>query len=210
MIAYASNTGTKRNLAALMKHHWRILITPKNPHPPKGFRFAIDNGAWSCYTQKEEFNGFGFLRLIEMHGGAADFIIIPDKVCKGMESLEFSESWMSKLIHFRSLLLPLQNGMSERAVGEFLERYPQTGLFLGGDDEYKDSMMKGWGMVAHSMRRWYHVGRVNTKSRIEACEHCGVDSFDGTSATMYSANAGKIPEWAKQYSLLSPKMVKYV
>jgi hypothetical protein len=42
MIAYASNTGTRRNLAALREHGWRILLTPDNPTPREGLLFGID------------------------------------------------------------------------------------------------------------------------------------------------------------------------
>jgi len=44
MIGYASNTGTKRNLEALRKAGWRIMLTPDNPTPREALPYAIDNG----------------------------------------------------------------------------------------------------------------------------------------------------------------------
>jgi len=35
MIGYASNTGTKKNLEALRKAGWRVLLTPENPRRPE-------------------------------------------------------------------------------------------------------------------------------------------------------------------------------
>jgi hypothetical protein len=49
MIGYASNTGTRKNLNALHSAGWRLLLTPNKPLVRPGFRFGIDNGAWSCY-----------------------------------------------------------------------------------------------------------------------------------------------------------------
>ena len=46
MTGYASNTGTRRNLAALKSAGWRILLTPDNATPRDGMRFGIDNGEW--------------------------------------------------------------------------------------------------------------------------------------------------------------------
>lgn len=187
MIGYASNTGTLRNLAALRAANWRILLTPLNPRPRAGMRFAIDNGAWSCYQQGAPFDSRGFTALVERLGAAADFIIAPDVVAGGRESLAFSRSWMHFLRNMRLVLLPIQDGMTPADVGAFLDKYRNAGLFLGGSTEYKLREMYAWGMVAHSYRRWYHVARVNTRRRIRLCEEAGADSFDGTSATRFAS-----------------------
>lgn len=117
MMPYASNTGTLRNLEQLRRYGWRILLTPSNPRPPQGLRFAIDNGAWRAYRRKEPFDDLGFRRLVEAQGAAADFVVIPDKVCEGMKSLEFSLLWLEQLRHLRHLLLPVQDGMTAGDVG---------------------------------------------------------------------------------------------
>jgi hypothetical protein len=204
MLAYASNTGTRINLAALRKAHWRILLTPLNPTPHPDLPFAIDNGAWSCHQNGKPFDSNGFLGLVERHGGAADFVILPDIVAGGMDSLKRSESWIRRLPAIRKFLLPLQDGMTEQAVGAFLLRYQNCGLFLGGTTEYKLKTMYGWGMVAHAFGRWYHVGRVNSRRRIRLCAEAGADSFDGTSATMYSCTISRLDAQRRQPSLLSP------
>jgi hypothetical protein len=90
MIGYASNTGTRRNLAALRKYGWRIMLTPDNPRPPDGLRFAIDNGAWKAYQQQKPFDSPVFGKLVERFGCAADFVVLPDVVGGGADSLSFS------------------------------------------------------------------------------------------------------------------------
>lgn len=200
MIGFASNTGTKRNLAALLAAGWRLLLTPDNPTPRKGFHYGCDNGAWGYFQRNEQFDENAFSDFIQRVGVGADFVIVPDIVAGGMESLRFSRSWMPRLRHLRHLLLPVQDGMSPEDVGLFLSEYPCAGIFLGGSTEWKLKTMYGWGMVAHSFGRWYHVGRVNTARRIRLCAEAGADSFDGTSATMYSDTLPMLNDASKQPS----------
>lgn len=206
MIAYASNTGTKRNLQALRDHGWRILLTPDNPTPREGLRFGIDNGAWKAYQQKTPFDEMAFGRLVERLGCAADFVVLPDIVAGGIASLDFSVSWLPRLRGIKSLLLPIQDGMTAAEVGMVLRQHVQVGLFLGGSTEYKLRSMYGWGMVAAAWRRHYHVGRVNTLRRIRLCAEAGATSFDGTSATMFSKNLPMLDSGRRQPSLLTPKL----
>ena len=205
MLAYASNTGT-RNIAALRAAGWRILLSPdrRHPDPPTGIQFGIDNGAWAAFQQKAPFDTPAFEKLLNAHGAAADFIVIPDIVAGGLASLEFSESWISRLIHFRQILLPLQDGMEARHVGHLLAAHSNLGLFLGGSTEFKLREIYAWGLVAASWDRWYHVGRVNTARRIRLCAEAGATSFDGTSATMYSCTLPLLENARRQPSLLRP------
>lgn len=204
MIPYASNTGTRRNLKALRDNGWRILLTPDNPTPREGLRFAIDNGAYKAWQQKTPFDAAAFEDLVERFGCAADFVVMPDIVAGGSESLAFSVSWLPKLRGLRRLLLPLQDGMTAHDVGMVLRQNVQVGLFLGGTTEYKLKEMYAWGMVAHAWKRHFHVGRVNTRRRIRLCAEAGADSFDGTSASMYSCTVPMLQAASVQPSLLTP------
>lgn len=201
MIGYASNTGTRRNLQALRDAGWRILLTPDNPTPREGLKHGIDNGAWKAHIQKLPFDTKAFEKLVDRHGGTADFVVAPDIVAGGRTSLDFSLSWLPKLQHVRLVLLPLQDGMTPTEIGSVLTAWPNIGLFLGGSTEFKLGTMHMWGGVAHAFGRWYHVGRVNTARRIRECESAEADSFDGTSATMYSCTLPKLEDARKQRGL---------
>lgn len=200
MIPYAVNTGTRRNLAVLREAGWRLMLTPDNSTPREGMRFAIDNGAFS----KGGFNSDGFARLIERLGCAADFIVLPDIVAGGKNSLDLSVSWIPKLRGLRKLLLPIQDGMTAHDVGMVLRQNVQVGLFMGGSTEFKLRELYAWGMVAHAWNRHYHVGRVNSRRRIRLCAEAGADSFDGTSVTRYSVTLPLLDTAAKQPSFLTP------
>lgn len=205
MISYATNTRTKRNLEALKAAGWRIFLSPDNPEPPTGFRFAIDNGAWGCFTKKLPFNDEAFIRLVDRHGSAADFVVLPDIVAGGTKSLELSKYYLSRIPHVHRLLLPVQDGMNADDVGVLLREHPRVGIFLGGSTEWKLKTMYGWGMVAHAFCRWYHVGRVNSVRRIRLCQEAGATSFDGTSPSMFSVNVPKLTRARHQPSMLTPE-----
>lgn len=201
VIGYASNTGTRRNLQALRESGWRILLTPTNKRLAEGF----DNGAWGCHQQDAPFDGEAFKRLIDQHGAAADFVIVPDIVAGGLASFKFSASWMPYLRGLPRLLLPLQDGMTPDLIGPFLREFPAAGLFLGGSTEFKEREIYGWGMVARAFDRYYHIGRVNTARRIRLCAEAGAHSFDGTSATRYSCTLPLLESARQQPSLLTPE-----
>jgi hypothetical protein len=204
VIAYASNTGSRRNLAALRAHGWRILLTPSNPLSREGLKFGIDNGAWTAFQQRKPFDGVAFQRLIEHHGASADFVVIPDIVAGGMASLDFSLAWIPKMRCLKLILLPVQDGMDLRSVTQVLWRYANMGLFLGGTTEWKLKTMHQWGTLAAAMNRHYHIGRVNTRRRIRLAAEAGASSFDGTSATMFSCTLPLLESARQQPNLFAP------
>ncbi len=205
MIGYASNTGTKRNLQSLRDHGWRVLLTPDNPTPRVGLKYGVDNGAWKAFQQQQPFDESAFVSLVERHGSSADFVVIPDVVAGGMASLKFSVSWIPKLRHLKKLLLPVQDGMDVFSVAAVLHQHKNVGLFLGGSTEWKLKTMYTWGVVAATIGRHYHVGRVNSARRIRLAAEAGADSFDGTSATMYACTLPLLEAARQQPSLLAPK-----
>lgn len=208
MKGYASNTGTRRNLDALRSAGWSILLTPDNPIAREGLSHGIDNGAWKAFMRSQPFDEAAFLPLVDRHGKDADFVVVPDIVAGGMKSLDFSLSWLPRLAHVNKPLLPVQDGMDVATVAAVLKESPQLGIFLGGSTEWKLATMYEWGTLATEMDRHYHVGRVNTARRIRLCEEAGADSFDGTSATMFSCTLPLLEAARQGRSLLTPAMLQ--
>lgn len=204
MIGYASNTGTIRNLNALRKSGWRLLLTPENPKRRDGLAYSLDNGAWSAHRNGTAFDESKFQKLVDREGFGADWIVVPDIVAGGLKSLEFSESWLPRLRDYNRLLLAVQDGMTEADIRPLLIKHPRLGLFLGGSTEWKLATMYDWGKLACAARRYYHVGRVNTRRRIRLAAEAGADSFDGTSASRYSDTLPLLEQARRQPSLLVP------
>jgi hypothetical protein len=204
MIGYAPNDGSRHNMDALRTRGWRLLLTPTHRTPYADLSFAIDNGAWRAYQLKVPFDEAAFENLVDRLGCAADFVILPDIVGGGNDSLAFSVSWLPRLRNLKHLLLPIQNGMNAHDVGMVLRQAPRVGLFLGGTTEYKLAQMYAWGMVAHAWNRWFHVGRVNSIRRVRLCAEAGADSFDGSSVTIFSDKLARLDPARQQPSLLTP------
>ena len=192
MIAYASRTGTRRNLAALRAAGWRLMVSARGVLRHEGFAYGLDNGAWTAFQRGEAFNVPAFERAIHLLGAEADFIVLPDVVMGGAASLDMSIAWLRKLrrrvaLRGRRFLIAVQNGMEtgkllgriKRAIG------PLVGIFVGGDTDWKLATMSFWARLAHASGATCHVGRVNTARRIHACEAAGIDSFDGSSASRF-------------------------
>ena len=69
-MAYASRTGTQRNLDAMRRAGWRLLISATGAHRDEGFEYGIDNGAWSAHQKGDPWDRAAFERLIESQGEA--------------------------------------------------------------------------------------------------------------------------------------------
>lgn len=202
MTYYASRTGTKRNLAAFRAHGWRVLVSARGVLRAEGFPYAIDNGAWTSFQRGEPFDDAAFVCCVEKLGADADWVACPDIVMGGMSSLAMSLRWLPWVLERTHVaLIPVQNGMTSDDIAPHLG--PRVGVFVGGDDAFKESTMAMWSKLCRSAGAYCHVGRVNTRSRVRLCMDAGVDSADGTSGSRFAVNVPIIDAWRRQTSLLS-------
>ena len=202
MIYYASRTGTRRNLAAFAAHGWRLLVSAAGEWRTEGLRYAVDNGAWSAFTQGRPFDIDAYRQCVEALGDDADFVVLPDVVMGGHESLLLSLDHLDwTLARTPRALLPVQPGMRSEVVASFLS--PRVGVFVGGDDTFKEGTMAEWSALAHAAGAVCHVGRVNTRRRVRLCMAAKVDSADGSSGSRFAVNVPKIDGWRRQTSLLA-------
>jgi hypothetical protein len=192
MRSYASRTGTKQNLEALRRHGWRLLVSASGVWRCEGFAYGIDNGAWTAYQQGIEWDPRPFEELIELAGDEADFIVAPDIVGGGLESLERSLEWVQRLREYPQVLIPVQDGMTPDDVRPHVGRW--VGIFIGGTTEWKWQTLAQWGALARETKVdcYLHVGRVNGQDKIERCAMAGAHSFDGTNPSRYVAHTAKL------------------
>lgn len=195
MIGYASRTGTRRNLAALREAGWRLLISAKGVLRDEGMPYALDNGAWTAFQREEPFDVEAFQRAFDLFGERADWVVIPDIVAGGLASLDFSLPWIDRLTGCKRLLLAVQDGMTTDMIRPLLS--DRVGVFVGGSTDWKLATAIEWGQLAHEVGCYMHVGRVNTVRRVRLCAAAGADSFDGTSATMFSQTLPML-DWARK------------
>lgn len=200
MMAYASRTGTRKNLAALRAAGWRLLLSPAGVLRTEGFTYALDNGAWSAYQQNRAFDVQAFNDALRRFGPAADWVAVPDIVMGGIESLKFSIEWLPSVLRLAKLaLVPVQDGVTARMMQPIVGS--RVGIFVGGSTEWKESSLPMWRDLKQATGCYLHVGRVNTARRIHLCSAANADSFDGTSASRFSKTIGPLDSARRQRSL---------
>jgi hypothetical protein len=203
MIAYASRTGTRRNLDALRGAGWRLLVSATGVLRTEGFPYALDNGAWSAFSRQEAFCEASFVRALRKLGRDADWTVIPDIVAGGQASLEMSLRWMRQVLDECGRgLLAVQDGMEVADVRPFIGA--RVGIFVGGSTEWKERTMANWGELARETGAWLHVGRVNSQRRIRLCAMAGATSFDGTSATKFAETLRPLDAARRQMAFVLP------
>lgn len=146
---------------------------------PDGAWWAADNGkfgkdwpgadAWWAWLQAQA-RRYGRERCM--------FAVAPDVPFDAAGTLAESRPWLARI---RSLGIPAafaaQNGCDTLGVpwDEF------DVLFLGGDTAWKiGSVAQRLAAIAKSLGKKVHMGRVNSRRRLQIAEWFGCDSADGT------------------------------
>jgi hypothetical protein len=196
MMAYASRTGTRVNLDALRRAEWRLLVSATGVWRNEGFPYALDNGAWTAHNQKTAWDERKFLDLVLKMGEGADFVVMPDIVLGGLDSLTLSLRWLERLWWLSvPRLIPVQDGMTADHLRHWLNR--EVGIFIGGSDLWKERTARGWASLAAECGATCHMGRVNTQRRLRIAARVGCTSFDGSSASKFLVTLGPL-ERARQ------------
>ena len=216
VIYYATHSTTARNDAAQAAAGIGLILGPDQLDrvgrlsvPTWGRRYALDNGAWSAFTTGRTFDGTRFWSLLERLGDTfnprarfvgscqrPDWIVCPDIVAGGMDSLRLSLDWLPYVAQYGHPLIAVQDGMTPDAVAPYVDA--RCGIFVGGstDDSpgggWKWRTLPTWASLARELGAYLHVGRVNSVSGIKWCAAHGVNSCDGTSATKWAVNAPRL------------------
>ena len=196
---YATWTGTRQNLAAMEAAHIGLILGPdqlERGATSWGFRYGLDNGAWGAFQRGGAFDSMAFWAVLERWGKvwqssqAPDWIVAPDVVGGGLDSLALSLRWLSYVRQYGRPLLAVQDGMSVDDVARYVD--DKCGIFVGGSTEWKWATLSTWARLAKDMGAYIHCGRVNSARGIAICRGLGVDSADGTSCTRFSVNAERL------------------
>ncbi|AJY03002.1 hypothetical protein SB768_25160 [Burkholderia sp. SIMBA_043] len=202
LVAYASRTGTRRNLEALRRAGWHLLVSAKGTLRTEGMPYALDNGAWTAYQQGQPFDEDAFLRALDAVGEDAEWIVLPDIVEGGVASLDYSLKWMERLRGIpTTVLIAVQDGMQIEDVRSLLS--PVVGIFVGGSTAWKEATARAWGSLARQRNCYLHVGRVNSVRRIRICAAAGANSIDGTSVSRFAVTLPPLDAAARQEDMFS-------
>lgn len=159
-----------------------VLLRPGNGNkPPPGKKWAIDNGAFIRFKPEE------FLKLLRRLAHQASdclWVAAPDVVGDAAATRRLFDEWEPQIAALGfPLAFVLQDGQRAADVPWGRIRC----VFVGGFTRFKLGP-EAKALTDEARRRGLlvHVGRVNTKNRIEHCFRVDADSFDGSSFTCFA------------------------
>lgn len=182
---------------------WRLFVSARGVLRTEGFRYALDNGAWTAFTKGEDFDVEAFERAYAMLGPGADFVIAPDIVAGGHRSLDMSLDWLPRLGDASLVLIPNQDGLEPEDFADLVG--PRVGVFHGGSTEWKVGQMVKWGRWCAERGVYFHVGRVNTAVRFRLAHVAGAHSVDGSSASRFAVTIPGLDALARQDDLFDAR-----
>lgn len=180
MLVYVGQTRSRKLIARLEALGFGECTQPRE-FPPRRHPWFLDNAAFSDWRSGRPFNGEGFvlaLRSAIEHSTLPDFVVCPDRVATGLESLAFSLEWLDTCVFAQGVrwYLAVQDGMTGHDVDAVADRF--AGIFVGGSLEWKIATGGEWVRFAHEHRMPCHIGRVGTAPRVRWAQRIGADSID--------------------------------
>lgn len=162
-----------------------------------------DNGAFRDWQAGRAFNGVQFdrdMRRIRWGTDALpDFVVVPDLVARGEESLAFSRYHRDDIAvpgdeRHAPCYLAVQDGMTVERVRDYLaevkrdDGHDYAGIFVGGSLPWKLDTAASWCAFAHETDRLCHVGRVGPPDRVRWARSIGADSIDSCLPIMFESH----------------------
>jgi hypothetical protein len=102
--------------------------------------------------------------------------VAPDIVGGGLESLEYSITWLRRLPSDYPWFLAVQDGQMPDDVEPVINKF--SGIFLGGTNRYKTTAPV-WASFAHAHGVPFHFGRAGTPQKLATAQECA-DSCDSS------------------------------
>ena len=181
MRVYVGQTRSRALIAELTALGFGECTQPREV-PPRRRPWFLDNAAFSAWRAGQPFDEAGFLSALTSDAVASsppDFVVCPDIVAGGLESLSFSLGWLERCastLPGQRFYLAVQNGMTEADVLAALDGF--AGIFVGGDLPWKIRTSAAWVGLAHRHGLPCHIGRVGTARRVAWARRIGADSID--------------------------------
>lgn len=153
------------------------LLTPYSQRntPNDHWTWAADN---ACFNNKWEHHKWFTWLESKQNPDTALFATIPDVVANHHETLKrWEQHWKSVADMGYKTAFVIQDG----ATLDTIPIEQMDALFIGGTTEYKLST-EAQHIVEYckTKGKWIHMGRVNSRRRIELAHNWGCDSVDGT------------------------------
>ena len=182
MIAYCGQT-REPGLIAELEALGIGECTQRGELPPRRSRWFHDCRVFADWRAGRAFDGVRWMRdqwRIRDRGLRPDFVVVPDVVAGGEDSLEFSARERPFVAPDAPAYLVVQDGMTTERVGQWLIEQPDPyhGIFVGGTLEWKLATSAAWVTFAHECGMKCHIGRCGPPDRVRWAHAIGADSID--------------------------------
>lgn len=195
MKIYLGNVGKLQYIDVCRQNDYGICYLANHwSYPKEGISWFLDNGAFHSWKNDEPFDSAGFrdaLWKVEKSCSSPDFIVTPDIVAGGLESLQFSLEWLQEIPAGIPAYLAVQDGMKPEDL-DIINQF--DGVFVGGTPGWKWCTLTEWVNFAHNEGLPCHVGRVGKFRDILRARTAGVDSIDSSTITQANKN-GVFGQW---------------
>lgn len=182
MVLVSGSTKTVGRLASSWPGRLGVLLSPSCRNSissvlATNLLWGADNGAFSG------FDPVAFRRMLRRIAGKPRLLWVtcPDVVADARATVALFREWEPELREARMpVAFVLQDGQED------MELPPADCYFVGGSTKFKLSESAG-DLAAEGNRRgaWLHMGRVNSRRRLETALSMGCDSIDGSSMSMF-------------------------
>lgn len=201
MVVYVGQTSSHEFEAHIARLRLgRIWTSAKPRQAYEGEPLAVDNGAYSAWRSGKEWSGDKFLRHIDrVHetGLTPDWVVIPDVVGDGRQSIAQSWKWVDRIPDEWPKLLALQDGYTLEAAEHFAPLI--AGVFLGGLPQFQWSTAHDWLAWCRERDLVFHWGGVGKLWELKAAHDMGADSVD-SSQMLWSRRHWQ--QWERAYGQL--------
>lgn len=181
--AYTGHVSVNSSWATVLNENGIREMTNRGQVPAR-LPFALDNGAYIDWRAGTPFDEKLYLKTLKNCIPLnPDFIIIPDKVAGGLESLVFSLSWIPRLRkmmpNFIPLALAVQDGMEPEDIEPHIREFDV--LFLGGSRPWKYRTGERWCEWAQRQGIPVHIGAIGSMIGVRWAKAINATSIDSTS-----------------------------
>jgi hypothetical protein len=191
MLIYTGQTGTITKFEKIKRLGMGICLSSNpNSSPSKDMSEVpcfLDNGAFACHSKGYPFQEDVFMTTMKKAYKCnipLDFIVVPDLLMRGKDSLEFSMGWIhGALKTANNLALVVQDGMLPKHLDEWDVPKQVTYIFIGGSVDWKWETADMWREYSHKRELKLHIGQVGTLKNLKVADRIGADSVDSTSYT---------------------------
>jgi hypothetical protein len=168
-------------------------------HPDKIIKevtVSCDNGAFRNFRDGTTFDEKKFYDWLESIERKIEFVAVPDIVCGGQDSYDFSKKHVSNISHIKYFVV--QDGMTFDMVYPVLSEC--DGCFIGGSTVIGKQKGWKWKQSPHFVEKCHeiglpvHMGRCPGNIRgMFAAQNIGIDSMD-SSTLMRNQRLWRIPK----------------